>query len=906
MSCLKITARNLTGTTALAVGGPTVDLDVPGGDGLRMTKVAEQLTTANMLKVEGVLRFDLDYTPTNNAVFIEYYTPMTVDRQHDWIEVSVIQDGSTLDFTRLFVVGKDETRRKWVVELDRGADHWIDKAKAKAINEIEYGYFYLTKDNIALSWANNVYGGDYTVDNGVSGVSVNPAYYWPLVDYGGWVDQIPPYPIDDSPRKMVAIEDLRPFVNLTYLLKKGFCEIGWQLDGLILETDFIKSLWCYLLKSDYYVGNAPVAQDSYKYGRAGRVALRQLAGDYTLSFSQAPILCDTVDFSLSPGSLQYQGLTKWLLGIENPFPFTAKFKFYAQFTVDNNNSIDTQMGFVVGEVEGAQNDDFTGEYLSDFQYFDLTAGSTNDVYMEFDVVLAPGQKGCILHDAALGTGDKFLKGMWFRSEQDNQCLSRFDHIDFQSILRSDVTLLDVFKAFMHIIQGRYVQDHINKVITVYSKKTTDVHGTNVAGFINQSGIDVDLNDRMVEDSVIIEYIRRKLPRYTRLQWAGTTDPAIEDLNLSEPLHSRKVTNGVDLPDDVDEIENPLFEPTIEGQPRDTYLRVIGRSPYPYLPRLWDNTDDERSFDIGPRILFAFGKVKQINPEPFDLSLQGGEHAAVIYEGYTNPADALTEFGYATQLRTWDLTPTPTIDGSTAFGTAANDLYVLFWLGLTQENRGGAILDALVVMDQSFYKGITFRDIYTFRYQGRPVSAVMTEISDHAGCDDTPTQVKFFAEGVNTECCDGPCSCRYSTCDYYMDFGPYMQQSTMDQLTVKSFIVNGVELIDTPVGFGMIEIVDRGGLPYVMNMVDTLNSIGAPYFFFKPSLRVHPDKGMRYFSLKRPICHTFTIEIQLIGTVVYRYTDKIQETNYFGGGFGDFGYNATFHGTPIDCETTTEY
>ena len=115
MACLQITVRNLKGTTAQAVGSSTVDLDIPEDGSLRMTKIAEQLTTGNMLKVEGVLRFDLEYTAINDAVFIEYATPRTVDRKTQWFDVSVVQDGSTLKFTRRSEerrVGK-ECRSRW-------------------------------------------------------------------------------------------------------------------------------------------------------------------------------------------------------------------------------------------------------------------------------------------------------------------------------------------------------------------------------------------------------------------------------------------------------------------------------------------------------------------------------------------------------------------------------------------------------------------------------------------------------------------------------------------------------------------------------------------------------------------------------------------------------------------------
>jgi hypothetical protein len=102
---------------------------------------------------------------------------------------------------------------------------------------------------------------------------------------------------------------------------------------------------------------------------------------------------------------------------------------------------------------------------------------------------------------------------------------------------------------------------------------------------------------------------------------------------------------------------------------------------------------------------------------------------------------------------------------------------------------------------------------------------MVSIRDFSSGSNDSTPVQFFVEPAELECCDLPCGCQFVTCDYYQDFGPYLRQSTLDDLRIWSFEVDGVELLTSPIGFGTINIIDIGGKPYVTNLVDTVK--GSP-------------------------------------------------------------------------------
>lgn len=134
----------------------------------------------------------------------------------------------------------------------------------------------------------------------------------------------------------------------------------------------------------------------------------------------------------------------------------------------------------------------------------------------------------------------------------------------------------------------------------------------------------------------------------------------------------------------------------------------------------------------------------------------------------------------------------------------------------------------------------------------------------------------------------------------------MLQETLDEMRLSSFIVDGKELLTAPLPFGELEIVDIETDPYILNLVTLLQSIGAPYFDFATSARVHPEKGRRYFKITRPSCTPFSITITHNGSDVYHYTESLQEGQWFGGGWSALGYGAVTHSTPINCQTITQY
>lgn len=896
-----ITITNLPAEVSALLGGVTsVVLDIDDEFSIRLTKTVEQLSILNKISTEAALGFAVPFSPTNDRVFAEYVTPMTLDLKNVFFQCHVIVDGHPLQFSRLFVRGKNSRNREWELELARNPDHWVELASQVKTNELDFGTFQMNKNNIVNSWANPAYTGDYT------DISVDKPVAWPLVDYGGWVDQTePPQNAPFNRVRAVGVEDFRPWLSWVYILRAGFCKIGWTLNSVLFELEVVKRLWVYALRQDYYI-----ASENQLGGRVtGQIYTRTQfnEGDY-LVMEDATWLADyaVLDNSNFP-------VINRFCGIRNYPGVALKYTFFFKGEFHNDRSLPFTAFFSVMELEADSGGTFhfTGEIIStESLQVDFTPGEKKSVTFEQTVTLKPGQMGAI-HIPVLPTslpGFFVEPGFYFSVKPANDSYMTDDIIDVRLSVSDDMSILDWLKAFIQPVHGKLETDWETRTVTIYPNKRADVWGETAPGFLLREEPPVDIDDKIVVGSINLKPVRPDLKRYTRFAFKPSTDAYIKSLNLSEPPHSRKLLNSVDLPNQVEEILNGFIEPTLEGQ---FYKGLIGsgsggRQPLPFIPRLWDNDTGARSFALAPRVLYAYGNVRQINPTPINNT---NSLTSFFFNVAPNPANTglVTNFGYFTQSPTWAMTPTPTVIVDFVFGVKGVDLFTIFYLGYTQDARSGTVADLLMLMTMSDYQANNFRRMFRFKIDGLPAIVPMTGIRDFSSAqgDDIATPAQFFVEPSALECCDLPCGCQFVECEYYQDMGPMMRQSTLNSLRIASFVVDGVEYVTTPVSFGPIKIIDVGGKPYVTNLVDKLNSIGAPYFSFNYSTREEPDKGLRFFKLKRLACFEFRILITESGSDAYEYTHDTQQQQVFGGGWGDFGYPPS-HGTPENCLTTTEY
>ena len=859
---------------------------------LRLSKDVEALTDVNELLTDGILPFSVPFSTTNDLVFSRYGSPIIFNPTNDGIEARVHVDGHELPFDMIFFREKDNNRKSWEMEFRRSPNHWLELASEKKLCTIEAGSFTLNEANVIAGWAQPKFD--------AAGAVTSIVRWWPA-DYGGWVDLKEQVQFTDPPVKGVWVEDLRPFFSVPELLRLGFCEIGWTLEGLIFETPWATALWDYILKRDYYAESR---------GGTAILNLRNVTADQEFLSIIPTVKMTAVDYDPGTNALG-DGSGNYWAAIDAPLPFICNYKYCFRGFIENTTGADVTIDAAVIEctISGASASNFGATLTVPNQPQNLVIIPAGDTAFVDVCVLArmePGQTGLFLFGSAATAGVFAKKGYRVTIQPDTQSLIRGDVVDLKRLIDCDYFLLDRFKGFLQLINGRVETNWNTKTITVYPQRTADVFGDSTPGFIDESDV-IDLTGMVVCDSAKQIPVKNELKRYTRLQFAESTDALITDLDPLEPYHSRKILNGLDLPDQIETRENPFWEPTIERQSTvlakvfdisDFPLPTLTVYDSPYLPAMLDNLDGNRSFNILHRILFAYGVVGQVG-----TSTSSGGFTGLYFEG-----DTETEIGYASQVRTLELSASfpPHLDGSVVFGVKPSDLYVTFYIGLSQANTRGRWVDLLVLMGMNEWNAWNFRKQFLFNYEGRPVIGSGQNIRDFAPAANLPTPLRVLVEPNTSDCCDGPCSCVYRTCNMFQDFGQFMSQQTLDSLSITSFKVNDIEQLSAPVDFGIINVVSINGKAFVTNLIDALNDIAIPYFEFSPSQLDYPEKtDWRFFKMKYPACFTFEIIIST-ETEVYKYTDTETLQKWFDVSWTAFGYSGNPIGTPQDCELTTEY
>jgi hypothetical protein len=279
------------------------------------------------------------------------------------------------------------------------------------------------------------------------------------------------------------------------------------------------------------------------------------------------------------------------------------------------------------------------------------------------------------------------------------------------------------------------------------------------------------------------------------------------------------------------------------------------------------------------------------------------------ENSLTPGLATASFGYASHLPTlgWVAGEEPEIDARLIYGSKPDDLYVKFYLDTLSIQKTGFSVNALALITGPEYSEWNFRKKFIHTIGGKPVVMMGQRIRDFAAALDIPTPIDFVVDAPNTTCCDLPCSCRFTECDYYQDFGQYMNQSTLDELSITSFKVNNIEQLLAPVDFGVLKVVEFNGRQFVMNMVEALEACGVDYFDYRPSTAVYSGKpDARFFKIKRPTCWTFEIIISDADGEVYKYTESTQFQKWFGSDWEPFGYGGDPIDEPLNCQITVEY
>ena len=193
-------------------GGVYLDTDTDFQ--FRLSRALEELTDLSKIKTDGALGFSLPSTPINDLILRRFILPSVADSYSQEINVFVFVGSRTLPMEQLFVLGYKGGQ--YECEIRMGEDHWVVGAKDLKLYDIDLGEEFVYDYQNMIPY-NNL--GAYT--DGTQGLR------FPAAFYGKWAGYQNKFTVDTL--------SFRPFYALLWVLRKGFCKIGWSFRSPVFD-----------------------------------------------------------------------------------------------------------------------------------------------------------------------------------------------------------------------------------------------------------------------------------------------------------------------------------------------------------------------------------------------------------------------------------------------------------------------------------------------------------------------------------------------------------------------------------------------------------------------------------------------------------------------------------------------
>ena len=629
---------------------------------------------------EAALGFTLPLTKKNQHYFEKsgMFSPNTVDPVTAGVDVFVLANTYALRQNKLFVKGVKDNGIE--IELVQEEGSWWAQASELKLYTLDFGSYVHNQTTIEAQWGNP----DWQ--------DADPMYYHPLIHYGGFRDGT-----DE-----VWLEDFRPFLPVLGVLRKGFCEIGWEFQSPILEGDeWGRRLWMYLLKPDFW----DYSNRGVKYRFSAEYSVATLINPNVGGLPTPHVTPDTVTYDPYGHWAVYSGVGRYT---NNQRPFKCRFRLQGDITLVSNSLLH----FGAWDVNNQQ--------LGELKVFATAGTTTIDAVSDcFYLPVNASFKVVNLADSNAFTAEIGFELSVEVCDEDR--IYEGDTVQINELVDEDITLLDIVKGLSHL-GLRLHADYANKQVYLFPE-TLDkalLFGGSYDGFY-QAGANMTYIGESGGSCKVSKKTQTPKNRFVRFAFKKSTDAYVKrnELEADAPLFSQEVDLGTGKSDKIKDLRNPIFEPTAD----------IGFGSGARIPAMWDNKDGKVSTDIAPRILFAHGYIKQSN---------NGAIAQFTYEGY----DQKELMPYMSQLNTMSKDDgsggTTFMDGNVAYGDSTGLHSTYMYRALLQlrslflENK--SIVTAELIMTMSEFISLPFRSVVLVKWQEKDVAYFIESVNDWDVCD----------------------------------------------------------------------------------------------------------------------------------------------------------------------------
>lgn len=692
-------------------GGNNVTLDVYDNFAFSRTRKREEYTQLDKIQGAGVLGFDIPYTPKNIFLLQRFVAPNVLDNDYLPLRITALSGGEALPQTLLFVVRTDDAKRQFSIEISDSDEFWKKQAEALRLCDIDLGQYLFNKATIEAGWANTNWR-----TNGNIPVQVPPAHFGKI--YNGI----------EGP---FVITDWRPWISLPAILEAGFCQMNWTFESPLQENDWWCKLYLYILAKDFY--KAP-----------------QKVDDYYFHATKLPTTYSWDDFT--PPNQDQQNYFDAANGVytnKNEDPIQLSFCFEAIYDTNCIGITPTQDYWIKWYLALRDPDDVVIEWYNGYQY--LVPAGPQSLTFEFctELIEIPPYWDVVLYSAigpefnsiaGLGPNDfqvAVCEGTTWEARLDGEMLYPGATIQVGNLLTCDKTFLDLLEGLAHF-GLLFDTNHGERIVTMWPPETTDIHGSDVEGFLLDGSLAVALSDALeiVPESEKKELPRERTTRFIRYEFKDSKDDYIRIQKLPDdrPPFYRLVDLGPGLKNQLRRSRNKFFAATLNIE----HALVT-------LPALWDNSDGRYSFDIDPRIIYFEGLVEQVN------SL--GEPIYFNYNSVTALGDNIPTSGQVITKLINDGSGVRKIEENIAYGYKRYDIYTMFLRYSQELQLAVPDIEYLMHINHALNRAMTFRVPLAIQYKHYAYMALLLEMNDYrAGTRlSTPVVVRPLAQRTDFPC-----------------------------------------------------------------------------------------------------------------------------------------------------------
>ncbi len=637
-------------------------LELRSKERIALTKKIDEYADVGTIKQDTFKEISVTITKKNKLLFEAIGNPNALNQNNNKVfDIQLLCGDYTYPVTGLQIVGVDESSNAWQCVIFGDSAGWVRFLAKTYLNTIDLGSEVCTDNFVknVLPQKHAYVDGDYPV-------------FAPLVNYGEWF--INHNIVDFSAQSQVVFNNYRFWYSQLALMKKVFCMAGYELIAPILETDYYRRVWLYLLDPDFEtVNQADIANRPFEATENADTPL-SLTNDSAVFFS--PVISDpgshTFVLPSSPPP-SYRGFfysagvigdfkSSGRIAFTNPLPqillpsdpenLTVKISIRKapRYGINTQEEL-MERSTVLAYQEIIRVNPIGPGIIVNFDWDistgDIRAYQHEVVFIIFEIYAYLVESGTgIVHDGVFVRGNSVQKaGCTFYLNPSLQVIEKGDTLDFGAMLRKDKTALDLVKGIAHLHNLKVETDVIGRKVYMYPEFKVDLPFMWIqeAYFKDNQTEPFEATDEIQVKSLQQGFINTELNRYAYLKFLDSTDGFIQQQNFLRELHSKYYDFGDEYVEAENKIENPFFEPTMLAEDGKIGINDPTNPPtfeiktVNYIPFLWESQPSNfgeypsRGYDFAPRLGIAYEYALDIRAfKGFTTSLQGS-----VYEDTFN-------------------------------------------------------------------------------------------------------------------------------------------------------------------------------------------------------------------------------------------------------------------------------